>query len=193
MADFIKAYNITLKHEGGYSNDLDDVGKETYKGISRVYNSSWPGWLSIDYHKKLDDFPDNIYGDLDLDNDVKSFYKTKYWNVNILDKVSSQDIANEMFDTGVNMGVKRAAIFLQRAINYLNKNGKLYKDIVEDGQIGRNTINALNKCISYKGDSYIYKILNLLQGNHYLKYMGSSPKQEKYAYGWLKRVKFMKN
>ncbi|KKK46716.1 hypothetical protein LCGC14_3162480, partial [marine sediment metagenome] len=38
MALFTEAYEITLQHEGGYSNDSDDVGGETYKGVSRRYH-----------------------------------------------------------------------------------------------------------------------------------------------------------
>ena len=97
-----------------------------------------------------------------------------------------------MFDTGVNMGVGRAAKFLQRALNLLNQGGKRYSDIVEDGKVGNNTIKALKACISYKGDEFVYKILNILQGMHYIDYMTKSPTQEKYAYGWLKRVDFIK-
>lgn len=192
MANFLEAYSITLCHEGGYVNDPDDVGGETYNGISRRYNPSWDGWIIIDRLKGESNFPQTAYYDVRLSDFEKSFYKDKYWDVHLLDRYDSQKIANEMFDTGVNMGTARAGKFLQKALNYLNKNGRLYKDIVEDGNIGRNTLKALNSCMDYRGDSYIYKVLNILQGNHYLKYMTKSPTQEKYAYGWLSRVDFLK-
>ncbi len=35
MANFNNAFNLVLKNEGSYSNDPDDPGGETYKGISR--------------------------------------------------------------------------------------------------------------------------------------------------------------
>jgi len=193
MANFLEAYNITLGHEGGYVHDPDDVGGETYNGIARKYNPSWSGWLVIDQLKNEQNFPQTAYDNASLDACVKDFYKDKYWDVNLLDQYDSQKVANEMFDTGVNMGTGRAGKFLQKALNYLNKNGKLYADITEDGQVGKNTLKALSSCMSYRGDSYIYKILNLLQGNHYLDYMSKSPTQEKYAYGWLKRVDFIKH
>lgn len=193
MANFLEAYSITLGHEGGYSNDPDDVGGETYKGIARRYHPSWRGWFIIDNYKRQAGFPNNAYSDTDLDVSVKEFYKANYWDVNLLDEFRSQALANEMFDTGVNMGIGRAAKFLQKALNLLNKNQKIYADIVEDGAIGPNTLRALNACLDYRGDSYLFKILNLLQGNHYLEYMTKSPTQEKYAYGWLKRVDFIKH
>ncbi len=192
MADFNKAYSITLSHEGGYSNDSDDVGGETYKGIARRYHPSWNGWIIIDCYKTRDDFPNTAYNDIALDDEVKKFYKVNYWDVNLLDSCTSQNVSNEMFDTGVNMGTGRAGKFLQQALNLLNKNGRIYADIVEDGNVGRNTIRALNACLAYRGDEYLYKILNILQGQHYINYMTKSPIQEKYAYGWLSRVTFLK-
>lgn len=193
MANFLEAYNITLGHEGGYANDPDDAGGETYKGIARRYHPSWRGWRIIDNYKNQPNFPSNAYNDSDLDVSVKEFYKANYWDVNLLDEFPTQLLANEMFDTGVNMGVGRAAKFLQKSINLLNKNGSLYNDIVEDGVVGPNTLRALQACISYRGESYLYKIMNLLQGNHYIEYMTKSSTQEKYAYGWLKRVDFIKH
>lgn len=193
MANFLEAYNITLKHEGGYDNDPDDVGGETYKGIARRYHPAWSGWRIIDSYKTKDGFPNNAYNDVNLDKDVKEFYKVHYWDVNLLDEFIDQKIANEMFDTGVNMGIGRAARYVQQALNLLNKKGRIYDDIVEDGKIGTNTLKALNACLEYRGNSYIYKIMNILQGQHYINYMTRSPTQEKYAYGWLKRVDFIKN
>lgn len=52
MADFDKAYFRTCKFEGGYANDKNDSGGETYKGISRVHNPKWGGWKIIDSYKK---------------------------------------------------------------------------------------------------------------------------------------------
>lgn len=193
MANFIEAYNLTLGHEGGYANDPDDVGGETYKGIARNYHPSWSGWRVIDTLKTKPGFPHTAYNDVTLDKAVKEFYKAYYWDVNLLDRVTDQKVANEMFDTGVNMGVSRAASFLQKALNLLNKNGSIYDDIVEDGIMGPNTLRALGACLAYRGNEYLYKIMNILQGEHYINYMTKSPTQEKYAYGWLKRVDFIKN
>lgn len=192
MANFDEAYNITLKHEGGYVKDPVDVGGETYKGISRKYNPSWEGWIIIEEYKLKPGFPNNAYRDTNLEALVKRFYKTHYWDVNLLDRFRSQKIANEMFDTGVNMGVTRAATFLQKALNVLNNNGKIYVDLVVDGEVGSATLLAMNSCLSYRGDEFLYKIMNILQGMHYIDFMNKSPIQEKFAYGWLSRVKFLK-
>jgi len=189
MADFELAYEKTMGHEGGWVNDSTDAGGETYKGISRAYNGDWSGWAIIDYHKGDSDFPsclDNIVG---LQNNVNSFYKEKYWDVNRLDDVDDQDIAEEMFDTGVNMGVGRAAKFLQKSLNYLNRNGSLYDELTVDGAIGPASLGALNIVLDDGDERVLLTMLNVLQGQHYMSYMDNFPPQKKYARGWFKRVK----
>jgi lysozyme family protein len=190
MANFSEAYKKTMGHEGGYANDRDDAGGETYMGISRVYNPGWYGWTLIDQEKGEYDFPSCLKDDEDLHDAVEDFYKDKYWDVNRLDDFPSQEIANEMFDTGVNMGVGRAARFLQKALNYLNRNGSLYSDLVVDGVVGGKTISALDTVFSDGDDDVLLSMLNVLQGQHYMNYMDKNPTQKKYARGWFRRVKF---
>jgi len=185
MADFNEAFNATMGHEGGYVNDPDDAGGETYRGIARKYNPSWSGWNLID------DTKPNI-NNASLDPYVREFYEAQYWDVNRLDDFDDQDVANEMFDTGVNMGIGRAGKFLQECLNYLNRNGSLFDDLVVDGKIGPASLAGLNE-IESNGDSEILLImLNVCQGRHYMEYMTKSPTQEKYARGWFKRVKLSK-
>ena len=188
MADFHDAYKKTLNFEGGYVNDKDDAGGETYKGISRVYNPSWYGWTLIDQEKSESDFPSCLDLDEDLYDAVEDFYKDKYWDVNRLDEFP-QEVAEEMFDTGVNMGIGRAARFLQKSLNYLNRNGSLFSELVVDGAIGPASLNALKIVVDDNDDDILLTMLNVLQGQHYMDYMDKSPTQEKYARGWFSRVK----
>jgi lysozyme family protein len=192
MANFKQAFDITSGNEGGYSNDPADSGGETYRGISRKYHPSWSGWVIVDSYKTKPGFPKNMAADVQLNNEVESFYKMLYWDINLLDDFSSQEVANEMYDTSVNMGTVKAAKFLQKALNVLNKNGSLYTDLVEDGKIGFNTLKAMKTCIDAVGAEFIYKVLNILQGNQYIEIMTNNPTQEKFALGWLRRVDFIK-
>lgn len=192
MADFYQAYKITMANEGGYSKDPDDVGGETYKGVARNYHQNWKGWDLVDSHRNSGTFKQDLQDDEVLQQLVKDFYKENFWDVNLLDKVSSQNIANEMFDTGVNMGTTTIAKFLQRALNYLNKNESLFDDLVTDGKIGNKTLIALQVILGNGEDKLLYKILNVLQAEHYLEYMDKSPTQEKFARGWFSRVDFIK-
>lgn len=187
MADFEKAYAKTMSHEGGYVNDPDDAGGETYNGISRVYNPSWYGWTMIDSAKDEPNFPGSLKEDEDVEAAVHDFYKDKYWDVNRLDDFP-QDTAEEMFDTGVNMGTGRAGRFLQTALNYMNRDGSLFDELTVDGKIGPASLNALSEC--EKDEDVLLAMLNTLQGRHYMNYMDKKPSQKKYARGWFRRVKF---
>jgi len=193
MANFDIAFQKTMGAEGGYDNDPTDAGGETYKGITRKYEPNWEGWTIIEELKNQPNFPKNLEYDQNLQALVKRVYKEKYWNINKLDLVSDQGIADEMFDTGVNMGTKRAAQYLQIGLNCLNRNQTMFADIDEDGKIGNATLTALNILLAKDGNETLLKIMNVLQGMHYIDYMRSNPAQEKFARGWFTRVSFSKN
>ena len=177
-----------MKHEGGYSNDPDDWGGETYRGISRRFHPDWPGWVIIDAAKMRDANIAKLNGE--IDSYVRSFYRTNYWNAFAGDDVQhlSLALAIELLDTAINLGVLRAVTFLQVGLNLLNRNQVIYQDLVEDGQIGPNTLHALEVLLSLENVSTLLKILNVLQGSHYINFMRKSQKQEKYARGWFARV-----
>ena len=48
---FKKALEHMLKFEGGYANDPNDSGGETFRGVSRRNWPKWPGWPLIDRAK----------------------------------------------------------------------------------------------------------------------------------------------
>ena len=190
MAYFHIAYSNTKYNEAGYVNDPDDNGGETYNGISRVYNPQWSGWPAIDRAKNDKLLNKSLLQLIDEYLDPKAepnFYIKKYWNVVWGDKITDQNIANELFDTGVNMHPSRAIEFLQSGLNLLNRNEKNYPDIVEDGIMGNNTLSALRSYLSQNHANGLLKIMNTLQNMHYINYMRKYPKQEKYARGWLNR------
>jgi lysozyme family protein len=101
-------------------------------------------------------------------------------------------LALEMFDTSVNMGVGRAVKFMQISLNCLNRNQTIYMDMVEDGAYGKTTQRNLNAYLTGDSEVLLVKMINVLQGNHYIKYMKKSPTQEKYARGWFNRVSISK-
>jgi lysozyme family protein len=131
MAKFIDAYKKVLNNEGIYSNDPDDAGGETYKGISRKANPNWDGWISIDAIKKA--HPTTFKGILkktpELEKKVQDLYKDKYWDCFELDDVPSQLVAEQMFDTAVNQGQTAAIRFAQRVLD-LRETGKWSLDLL---------------------------------------------------------------
>ena len=189
MADFDTAYERTLRCEGGYANDPVDRGGETWRGISRVHFPHWPGWALIDRARRAKTFPRNLDSSRRLAECVSTFYREQFWDRIEGDLLSDQQIAEEVFDTAVNMGVRRAVRFLQEALNLLNRNQRSYRDLVVDGAIGPRTRGALDQLLLQEGeDQVLLRVLNLLQGSHYLAIMRSDPAQERFARGWLKRA-----
>ncbi|UCH39700.1 MAG: hypothetical protein JSU67_16365 [Gammaproteobacteria bacterium] len=189
MANFTEAYDLTSAHEGGYVDDPTDRGGETYRGISRVHHPGWSGWQKIDTLKRRRGFPATLDADRSLLNSVKSFYKRKYWDRFLGDQVPDQRLANELYDTGVNMGVRRAVRFLQNALNQLNRNQRNYQDLVVDGWLGQGTLKVLRQYLRLeRKPDLLLKVMNIQQGARYLEIMENDPAQEKYARGWLKRA-----
>lgn len=188
MADFARAFRKTMRYEGGYVNDPDDSGGETYHGIARRFNPGWEGWRTVDEAKKAGGFPECLDRHDALQRAVKEYYKQRCWDRFQGDSIASQAVADELFDTSVNLGVTRAVAFLQTALNVLNRNQSLYGDLFEDGVCGPRTLQALETYLRGDSPEILITVANILQGMHYITRMKGSPAQQKFARGWLKRV-----
>lgn len=118
MANFNKEFDELILAEGGYVNDPDDAGGETYLGISRKNNPKWIGWEVIDAEKKkgLKNITSRLKKDIALTNSAKLLYKQNYWDVMELDDIPSQNIAHQLFDTCVNCGKSRAITIAQQVV-----------------------------------------------------------------------------
>ena len=188
MANFQEALDRTLKHEGGYGDIPDDKGGETYRGISRRWYPDWPGWLIIDDLKSSHSeatFKAALSRSEALALSVPEFYEQEYWQPLHCEEIESQAVANELYDTAVNMSKKWATRFMQRALNSLNKNQAFYPDIKVDGKIGATTLRTLKDCLSVNGEILVVKIMDSLQAARYVNLMDKDPTQEVFARGWL--------
>jgi lysozyme family protein len=185
--NFRKAFELVInRYEGKYSNDKDDPGGETYKGIARNMNKDFGGWKIIDNCRGGNNFP-NVLETMDtLQGLVMKFYKINYWDKFMGDKIGEKS-GIEMFDQSVNLGTGRAVEHLQRSLNILNNMQKLYPDIKADGAMGNQTFEAYKKCCSIKGEIFLVKVLNLFQGKYYIELMEKKEVFEKFT-GLLKRV-----
>ena len=180
---FDKAYRDTSVSEGGYSFDPKDPGGETISGIARTRFPNWEGWEQIDkLPKKSTDTILAIPGMKDL---IKDFYYKEFWLASKCDKVDeiAPEIAEELYEASVNCGKGNGAKFLQRALNFLNKNGTVYKDLTIDGGVGNMTLEALKLCCE---NSQRRKVLLKAQNGEQYKYYTSLDKVE-YFWGWLAR------
>lgn len=111
MANFKESFDKVILAEGGYVNDPDDAGGETYLGISRVNHPYSKMWDIIDSIKKeygTKNINNRLKQDARLIKEAEHIYKSKYWDVLYLDEVPSQRIAHQLFDDAVNRGVGSA-------------------------------------------------------------------------------------
>ena len=119
-----------------------------------------------------------------------NIYSDLFWDKLSLEEIESLSaiIAAEIADTAINMGQKRAAIFLQRSLNVLNYRQGIYRDIKADGKIGRNTLFALKKYLAKRGkagEEVLVGMLNALQGAKYIELAERREKDETFIYGWF--------
>ena len=172
---FQAALAAVLKSEGGFSNDPKDRGGTTRHGITEAVARRFG------YTGPMADYP--------LD-EAEKVYKLQYWDVMRLGEVDviSEDIAQELFDTGVNMGVGRAGTFLQRALNVLNRGQADYPDLTVDGIVGPATIHSLRSFISRRqaqGELVLMRALDGLQRCAYIEIAERDQIQERFVFGWL--------
>lgn len=163
--NFEKAFEEIILIEKGYVNDPLDSGGKTKYGISQK------------------SYPNLDIRNLDLQT-AKKIYHKDYWLVNGLQNILKYEIALELFDTGVNMGVGIAARFFQEALNLMNRNQLNFPDLIIDGAIGAKTIAAYKTV----DDRILLKVLNGLQFERYKKICLADPSQERFFNGWMKRV-----
>jgi lysozyme family protein len=105
MAFYKIAIAKVLLAEKGYSKDPQDVGGETYDGISRCFFPSWKGWKIVDEYKNKMGFPINLRDSVALNTMVKEFYKINFWDKIKGDSIKNQSIANLLVDSAVNEGI----------------------------------------------------------------------------------------
>lgn len=176
------ALSVVLQSEGGYSNHPMDPGKETFLGISRRYFPNWEGWRTIDRMKKARLLPS--VSDLQLRPLAIRFYEREFYNRIGGDGLGSIELATEMLDQSINLGVDRAARHLQTACNFLNRNGRSWPEILVDGKIGPTTL----KTIAFAEPKHLVRVLNALQAEFYLNAIRIAPEKEEFIRGWLDRT-----
>lgn len=173
MADFNKAFELMIAREGGYVNDPDDPGGETYKGVARKMWSKWDGWIIIDSLKRQSGFPANLDKDNDLQFEVKDFYRVNFWDKIQGDKIENQDIAESVFDFGVNTGTGTSVSLAQLVVG-----------VKSDGIIGQNTLSALNAI----EPPFFLSAFTVAKIARYVNIVKKRPTSRKYFYGWVLRA-----
>jgi len=144
-----------MKYEGGLSDDNDDSGGLTKYGISQ---KAYP-----DINIKL----------LTIER-AKAIYWIDYYQPLSIPSIVDDRIAWQIFDFGVNAGVRTSAKMIQRIVGANT-----------DGEIGNKTITAINL---YEDvfPLYIHFISERIK--FYLDITDRKPKQIKFLKGWVLRA-----
>jgi lysozyme family protein len=166
MADFSQALEKTLSNEGGYTytNVPNDPGGPTYAGIARNYHKDWPGWTLVDAGKLKD--PALIHA-------VSEFYRAEFWNRVHGDVLTTQFVAESVFDFAVNAGVPIAIKLAQAAVG-----------AGVDGVIGPKTTALLNQI---EADEFALRYC-LAKVRFYVQICNNNPNRRGFLLGWINRA-----
>ena len=147
---FEDAFKEVILIEGGYSNNKKDSGGKTKWGVTEAVARE------CGYRGAMEDYTVEL---------AEAAYAQKFWHTLRLDEVDeiSPALAMEMFEFGVNSGIYRPAISLQRLLCALNREQR-----------------------DYKGLEVLVKAMNCLQGSYLITLAEERTKDEEFIYGWLK-------
>ena len=167
MADFKPAFLFTLQHEDPTRSGkvTVDAGGRTRFGIAEKFHPD----LSQEFFTGPAE---------DALAEAENIEEREYWDAMRLAEVENQNVANKLLDMGVNMGVRQAAVYAQRA---LNSQGQ---QLTEDGKMGPTTLAAMNAI----DPQIFYELLCQFSAWHYRHIATNNPAQAANLEGWLKRA-----
>lgn len=173
--------------EGGatFTNRSADRGGPTKFGITA---ETLGRWRKLGRPATADEVKALTEGEADR------IYRADYYLRPGFDRVAavSPRIAEELIDTGVNMGPERPCRWMQESLNVLNRQGRDWPDIAVDGELGPVTLSALRSLLARRGqrggEDLMLKCLNGLQFGAYWAIAtsgGPNGDQEANVVGWI--------
>ena len=157
MANFIDAIVKTLAKEGGakFTDVPNDKGGATKFGISQA-----------------------AYPTLDIRNlteqQARDIYKRDYWDRVRGDDITSQLIAENIFDTAVNMGVRTTSRLVQNMLEI----------DPADGVIGSASLGVINQ----QAEKDFMLKFTLIKIGYYASICNKNREQSKFLLGWVNRA-----
>ena len=165
-----------IEKEGGgtYTNDPKDSGGPTRWGITEAVARE-----------------DGYEGDMRYlpRERAVSIFRKRYWIDPGFHLVANEYplLGERMLDFSVLAGQRTSSIKLQRCLNVLNRNGRDFPDIADDGWIGMVTISALKAFLKNRGQDGRKVLLGMvasLQSAYLIELAERRPKDEEYQFGW---------
>lgn len=169
MADFAKALEVVLDHEGWglYTTHPLDKGGPTRWGITLSTLAAWRG-------QPVD--PADVEGL--TREEATAIYRAKYWAPMLGDLITDQVVATKCFDAAVNMGVGTASRLVQLACRWSGRS------VYIDGVMGRLTLRAVNDS---DPEEFLHNLSQAMQ-MHYRGIVARDPSQKVFLKGWLARA-----
>ena len=166
MADYKKLVPFVLKYEGGISDDPQDAGGFTNKGITlKTFRSIY----GKDKTKEdLINITDEQWGKI---------FKEYYWDKLKADDIESQSVANISVDWAYNAGVSTVAKKIQNIIG-----------TKPDGIVGSGTLKLINT----KDSKELFEQIKAARILFYKKLVEKKPTNAKFLKGWLNRTEAIK-
>ena len=195
MANYKNILSHVQTNEGGYSADPKDnqaKNPSDVKGLDKRYPSlpvhtyrgvAYASWK--EYARRKGFAPTGkSFVNMTLAQ-WEDFLKTLYWDAIYGDNITSQGVAEILFESIWGGGSKNLVIDLQ---TYLRKKGY---NIAVDGAMGKQTYTALNEYTkkSQKNETELVKYLTAER----LKYLQSLSDWSNYSKGWTRRLYEIEN
>jgi lysozyme family protein len=167
-----------IGREGGYSNHPADRGGPTRWGVTQQVARAYG------YAGDMRALPREK---------AAAIYEEAYWRDPGFEGVAARypEVAELLFDIGVNMGTSVAGRFLQRTLNLFNQKGDHYADLTADGRLGRLSLLALDAFRQRRGaegGDRLWEAVHALRGARYFEITDARPANEAFAYGWFGRM-----
>ena len=156
--------------EGGYVNDPKDPGGETNYGITKQVAREHG------YSGPMRSLPKDKAGEIYVETYIK---KPGFMPLVEIEPA----VAEELVDTGVNMGPARPSRWFHQSLNEVCASG-----IAEDGKVGPGTISAYRSCqLRMGGRSLCIRVLDRLdakQSAEYDRLVRNNPTLNRFLRGW---------
>jgi len=119
-------------------------------------------------------------------SDQATFTVTATNDAPVVSDIPDQTIAEGLFSISLDLGVRKAISIVQESLNLLCPKERTDASLLVDGICGPATLASLTSILKAQESSYLLKIMYLLQGMHYIRYLRKAPDQRTYVKQWLK-------
>jgi lysozyme family protein len=149
----MKCIAVILKNEGGYVNNPYDPGGETNMGIAKKF------------------YPNLDIKNLNRNQAVEIYFRD-YWSKMNLVNIYDENLVLQIFDMGVNAGIRTAIKIIQRIV-----------DAEVDGFVGPETIELINQ-----SESDLVNLYKQEREKYYFSLVRKNLDLNVFLAGWLNRV-----